>query len=414
MSDLDKFDPMTDLPPDFFLIIYGMRRSGKTTMLMHMLEQMKARFEKHKAFVFCGTGCDNPKQWRNFPISSVKTDISKIDQEVGKIIQTQRADIHEEVKRQFAQKRMKPPNAPDQNRDGKVQNETLSGLRDNVKKKKPKPRKRKRGDNQDVIPEESEKGPDNDLERFPGELHQSLRENRELTVEDIQRIRRDEELDETLFPHVLIVLDDVVSENVIRHSPHLNQLAVSGRHMFITVIALSQCVCGSGSVPPTIRINSDWVMVVKNPRQFSERVMLKEQYLTASNQKNSGQEGLRLLEEVTNVKYRVLAVNVSADGNRFRDYLYTYGPVPEPPKHVSPNFRLGTEKQWEADEKRTREPQFTEKDFLKDPPKGPDLQAIDSGRFGVGNAHGIPGDGHVSRGIERFKSRHAEFLAPYF
>jgi predicted AAA+ superfamily ATPase len=59
MANLDKFEPLTDLPPDFFLIVYGMRRSGKTTMLMHMLEEMKTRFEKHKAFVFCGTGCDN-------------------------------------------------------------------------------------------------------------------------------------------------------------------------------------------------------------------------------------------------------------------------------------------------------------------------------------------------------------------
>jgi len=414
MANLDKFEPLTDLPPDFFLIVYGMRRSGKTTMLMHMLEEMKARFEKHKAFVFCGTGCDNPKQWRNFPISSVKTDISKIDGEIAKIIEKQREDIHEEVRRQFSEKRMKLPGAPDQNRDGKVQNETLSGLNDNVKKKKPKQRKRKRGSNTDVIPEEGEKGPDNDLERFPGELHQSLRENRSLSVEDIMRIRREEELDETLFPHVLIILDDVVSENTIRHYPHLNQLAVSGRHLFITVIALSQCVCGSGSVPPTIRINSDYVMIVKNPRQFSERIMLKEQYLTAGNEKNSGADGLRILEEVTGVKYRVLAVNVAADGNRFKDYLYTYGPVPEPPKHISRGFRLGTEKQWEEDEKSKREPQFTSKDFLKDPPKGPDLQAIDSGRFGVGNSHGAFGDNHQSRGIQKFTSRHAEFLAPYF
>ena len=105
-------------------------------MLMHMLEEMKQRFEKHKSFVFCGTGCDNPKQWRNFPMSSVKTDISKIDGEVGRIIEKQREEINEEVKRQFSERRMKLPNAPDQNRDGKIQNESLSGLKDNVKNQK--------------------------------------------------------------------------------------------------------------------------------------------------------------------------------------------------------------------------------------------------------------------------------------
>ena len=414
MSFLNEFHPETDLPPDFFMIMYGMRRSGKTTALMHMLESMKDRFKFHKTHIFCATGCDNPGQWKNFPLSAVHSDVSKIDQNVREIIDKQRMDIQEEVKRQFAQKRMKPPNAPDQNRDGKVQNETLSGLKDSVKKKEPKSRKRRKKNNTDVIPVEPDKGPDNDLERFPGEVSAMHEENRPLTVDDIMAIRRDEELDETTFPHVLCILDDVVSENSIRHAQALNQLAVSGRHLFITVIILSQCVCGSGSVPPIIRNNADYILVVKNPRSRNERKLLEEQYLTASNDPAAGKEGLRVLEEVTEVKFRILAVNVSADGNRFQDYLFRYGPVPAPPDNVSKGFRLGTDKQWEDDKKSQREPAFTSKDFLKEPPKGPDLQAIDSGRFGVGNSHGVPGDTHRSRGIERFVSRHAEFLDPFF
>jgi hypothetical protein len=347
-------------------------------------------------------------------MNAVHNDVSKIDQGVRELIDKQRMDLQEEVKRQFAQRRMKPPKAPDQNRDDKVQNETLSGLNDNVKKKDPKPRKRRKKDNMDVIPLEADKGPDNDLDRFPGEVSASVEENRPLTIDDIMAIRREEELDESTFPHMLVILDDVVSENSIRHATALNQLAVSGRHLFISVIILSQCVCGSGSVPPVIRNNADYIMVVKNPRSRNERKLLEEQYLTASNDPAAGKEGLRVLEEVTEVKFRILAVNVSADGNRFQDYLFRYGPVPAPPDNVSKGFRLGTEKQWEDDKKSKREPAFTSKDFLKEPPKGPDLQAIDSGRFGVGNAHGIPGDSHVSRGIERFVSRHSEFLDPFF
>jgi len=414
MAGLDEFIPESDLPPDFSMIMYGMRRSGKTTALMHMLESMKKRFELHTVHVFCGTAHQNPKQWRNFPLNCVHGDIAKINETIGNIIDTQMKEIGEEVKRQMAQKRMKPPSAPDQNNDKKVKNDTLSGLKDNPKKKNPKPRKRRKMNDHDVIPQEAEKGPDNDLDRFPGEVSAKTDENREMTVEDIMHARRNEDLDENMFPHVLIILDDVVSENTIRHAPRLNELAVSGRHIFISYIILSQCVCGSGSVPPTIRNNSDYVLVVKNPRARPERKLLEENYLTASNKKDAGQEGLAVLEAVTAVKYRILVISVSADGNKFRDYLFTYGPVPEPKDENAVTFRLGTTKQWEDDEKAKREPRFTSKDFLKEPPKGPDLQAIDSGRFSVGHSHGVPGDTHQSRGIERFVSRHAEFLDPYF
>lgn len=417
MSFLDEFNPMEDLPPDFFLIMYGMRRSGKTTALLHMLESMESRFKHHKVAVFTATGKDNPKQWSNFPQNSVFSDISRIDSKVRELIDDQRKDIIEEVKRQVAQKRMKLPGAPDQTRGNKVKNGTLSGLSNNVKKKDAKENrksKRRKKDNVDVIPLEADNGPDNDLERFPGEIQKSKEMNKPLTVDDILTIRREEDLDETTFPHLLVILDDVVSENTLRFSPHLNQLAVSGRHLFITVVLLSQCVCGSGSVPPIIRCNSDYIMVVKNPRSRNERKLLEEQYLTASNDQNAGKEGLRILEEVTDVKFRALVINVSADGTRFTDYMTKYGPVPAPPDNVSKDFKLGTSKQWEDDEKRRREPAFTSKDFMKEPPKGPDLQAIDSGRFSVGHSHGVPGDVHRSRGIEKFISRHAEFLDPFF
>lgn len=406
MATLDRFIPETDLPPDFMMIMYGMRRSGKTTALMHMLESMKKRFEKHKAHVFCGTAQDNPKQWKNFPMNCVHGDISKIDEGIGKIIDEQREAIQEEVKRQMSDKQVQAPAVPDQTNDKKVKKGALSAV---------KSRKRKRGKNHGVIPVEGDKGPDNDLERFPGEVvTNNDNGNREMSVEDLMMARRDNDLDETLFPHVLLVLDDVVSEETIRHSPRLNQLAVSGRHVFISVVILSQCVCGSGSVPPTIRNNSDYVMIVKNPRSSSERKLLREQYLTASNKKEAGAEGLRVLEAVTSVKFRILVINVSADGAQFRDYLFTYGPTPPAPDNVSAGFRLGTEAQWDADKKSKREPQFTSKDFLKDPPKGPPLQQIDSGRFSVGASHGVAGDVHLSRGIQRFVSRHAEFLDPYF
>lgn len=218
MSGLDEFDPINDLPPDFMMIMYGMRRAGKTTALMHMLESMKTRFEKHEAYVMCGTGCDNPKQWTSFPRTSVFTDIAKINDRVQEIIEEQRAGIQEEVVRQFTEKRKELPGPPDQNRDDKPKGGAMKGLSKNAKKKNPK--KGGKGKTS-VIPVEAERGPNNDLERFPGELKQNMNENRNLSLDDIIEIRRNEELDERLFPHKLIILDDVVSEHSIRFSSAL-------------------------------------------------------------------------------------------------------------------------------------------------------------------------------------------------
>lgn len=406
MSGLEEFNPMEDLPPDFMMIMYGMRRTGKTTALLTMLEMMKKRFEKHKVFVFSGTGKDNPGQWRNFPLNTVHHDISNIDRSIGEILENQRADIKEEIIRQINAQRVKG--------DGK---EGLDAVKEESVDKKGKGRKRKRQNEEkmETIPIDSVKDPNNDLKRFPGELIKKLEDNRPITETDLMEVRRRDLIDESTLPRVLIILDDVVNEGAIRHSPNLNGLAVHGRHIFISAILLSQCVCGSSSVPPVMRINSDYVLVVGNPRSKRERELLQEQYLTISNERTDQFDGLKILANITQVKFRILVINVSSSTARsFSDYLFRFGPVPAPPNNVSPDFRLGTESQWKKDQEMERKPQFTNKDFLKDPPKGPDLQNIDSGRFGVGHRSGVPGDDHVSKGIERFTSRHAEFLEPYF
>ena len=413
MSGLNEFDPVTDLPPDFMMIMYGMRRTGKTTALLTILESMKERFEKHKVFVFSGTGRDHPEQWRNFPLNVVKTDIANIDRMIGEVLANQRDALVEEVKRQIAAMKGGAGGRPKE----LMSKEQIEAQEtpDPSKPGKGKKRKRKKQDNNQVIPVEEDKGQDNDLKRWPGELNHLLEGNKQVTDADIAVFRRAKLVDEATMPHILVILDDVVNEGAIRNSPNLNSLAVYGRHLFITAIMLSQCVCGSMSVPPGIRINSDFVLVVGNPRSKRERELLQEQYLTISNERANANEGLQILADTARVEFRILAINTSSSSvTQFNEYLFKYGPVPAPPDNVSDDFRMGTESQWEDDTKLNREPKFTNKDFLKDPPKGPDLQAIDSGRFGVGHRSGIPGDEHVSKGIERFVSRHAEFLAPYF
>lgn len=158
-------------------------------------------------------------------------------------------------------------------------------------------------------------------------------------------IKRFHENDDEEPSPILVVLDDCVSEEKIRHSPSLNTLAVAGRHINISVVILSQVVTGSGSVPPIIRTQADAIFVVANPRSEVERKLLAEQYLTAENSFAGKQKGLQVLGAATSTQYRALVIlTTDSSARRFTEYLNLFGPVPE---HVE--LKLGTEEQW-ADE----------------------------------------------------------------
>jgi hypothetical protein len=155
---------------------------------------------------------------------------------------------------------------------------------------------------------------------------------------------------------VLVILDDVISESTVRTSPSLRLLAVGGRHLLISCVILSQVVCGSGSVPPTVRTQCDFIGVVANPRSAVERELLAVNYLTPVNANK--QVGLEVLGKVTEVPHRALIIStVSADARAYGDFLFRCGPVPFPP--TPPDFRMGTPSQW-AYSMKTKRPKSKE------------------------------------------------------
>lgn len=350
-SILSLFNPSRDLPPDFMLIMYGMRRAGKTTMLLHMLEDMKERFRYAQVHVFSGTADENPSQWKNFPPGFVTADIANIDVHIGDILRQQQEEIRQEVQNQVMQKHIKI--------DG------YSG-------------KRKRGVNvfqenkQLVRPLPQEPQVQNDTVKYAKDPYAKVTEGEtiyQLTDSQINDLRRAGKIDESRFPRRLIILDDVVNENRIRYSTNLNKLAVSGRHIFISCIILSQSVTGSASVPPIIRRNSDYIMVVGYPRSIHERKMLAEEYLTISNEGDASVKSLRILKDVTQMAYRAFVISViNSTATEYNQFLFQYGPVPAPPRNVSKGFKLGTPNQWSYMlHHGERQPEYTEEDKPKRP-----------------------------------------------
>jgi hypothetical protein len=330
--------------------MYGMRRAGKTTMLLHMLEDMKERFRYAQVHVFSGTADENPAQWKNFPPGFVTADIANIDVHIGDILRQQQEQIRQEVQNQVINK--------------KIRVDGFTG-------------KRKRGvdtfhSRQPVHPLPQQPAIQNDTQVYAQDPYAHVAPGDtiyQLTDSQINDLRRAGKIDESRFPRRLIILDDVVNENRIRHSTNLNKLAVSGRHIFISCIILSQSVTGSASVPPIIRRNSDYIMVVGYPRSIHERKMLAEEYLTISNDGDASAKSLRILKDVTQMSYRAFVISViNSTATEYNQFLFQYGPVPPPPRNVTKGFKLGTPDQWAFKlHHGDREPEYTEENKPKKP-----------------------------------------------
>ncbi len=131
---------------------------------------------------------------------------------------------------------------------------------------------------------------------------------------------------------LLLIFDDCVSEEFIRHSPIMKQLVISARHLNITMFIMSQCVCGSGSVPPAIRVNANTITVVAHPPQSTERKLLKVAYMSRLPKMEKAAD--ELISGVTAVEYRAMVIHATNNRARtFPEYIYRYGPVePELPE----------------------------------------------------------------------------------
>jgi hypothetical protein len=99
--------------------------------------------------------------------------------------------------------------------------------------------------------------------------------------------------------------------------------------------------------------------------------MLADEYLTIGNESDAKENSLRILKDVTQKQYRAFVINVTnSTATEFNQFLYSYGPVPPPPRNVSKGFKLGTRDQWEFKlHHGTREDEYTDKDRNKKPSK---------------------------------------------
>lgn len=112
-------------------------------------------------------------------------------------------------------------------------------------------------------------------------------------------------------PHVLLVLDDIVSDPRVQRSGILNKVFTLGRHRRITIIILSQNACASGSVSLHARGNVDYcISSMMNSLADWERLA---EYYFGQEGKN---EGIELLKAMTEQPYHFAVAELHKQGRR--------------------------------------------------------------------------------------------------
>jgi hypothetical protein len=319
-GEVKTFNPLTDLPAHFCIIMYGPPNSGKSVMLKNMLYDMHARLKFHKTYLFSGTAKDNPEQYSYLPTEDTFTDISNIEVHLSGIISEQEERIQEEKRNSNIRERKNVTNKSHK-RSGMQDVRGLSSKRS------------REGSEEDA----SAKALDKKRKKSSESKHEG----------GSRKKRKAEEKGPVSASNILVILDDVVNDSSIRTSNSLNRIAISGRHFGCSVIILSQGVSGSASVPPIVRRNCNAIMVVAQPRAVKERLMLAEEYLTVSNVAGAKRQGLAILASTTAVRYRSLIISLADPSAReYSEYLSTYGPVPWPEPSGMSDFRMGVEEQW--------------------------------------------------------------------
>lgn len=325
--DLYEFVPAEMFPQGFTSILYGLRRCGKNVMMEYMMYEMRKRLKGVEVHLYSGTAIYNYDcQWKHIPKSAVHIDLANIDEELEQVV----GERKEYYERRFF-----------------------------MKKKKNK-RARASEDDEDLRPRHAGRfGPSSET----GKAMEI--DGRNLGGSDSDSDSDEDEEEEKEFPPLLLIFDDCVNENKIRHSPMLNWVMIAGRHMNINAVIFSQNFCGSGSVPPPIREQAEVIFIVAYPSREDARKLIEREYLTRGETTRRG-AGIQLMSDVTATPHRAFVIcKTDNTAREFPEYCFTYGPVPydaDGPcqcerscgRAIRPvrKMRYGLPEQWEEDEKR--------------------------------------------------------------
>lgn len=246
------WNPLESLPEHFLIIMYGLRRSGKTVMMKQLLYDIYERIQAHAVYLFSQTASVNKEQYEWLPGGEFSiSDIS------GANLEMKLRDIIQEQKERIA-------GSDDQMGDGSKKKSGGDSKKAGKRKREDKDddKNAKKGKGQ-----EARKSQANQLKR---DSHKNMRTQKNHGVDVDELIQKQREAPKELdrCKDVLIILDDCCNDQAVRSASSLGYLATCGRHIRISVVILSQVVAGSGSVPPVVRTQADTIICGTFPNIF--------------------------------------------------------------------------------------------------------------------------------------------------
>ena len=216
VEELDHLNPLEDFPEDHFLcVIYGVRRSGKTTMLRQLIYDLYPKMQDWEVYVLCSTAKFNTTSYDWVPKKSIFSDTSDIQELIGKLLTGQREKLEKMAK------------------SGKLPKETKAAKHAG-----------KGGDQKDQK--------DKDKKRKRDPAHHIEKEKKKERATQATTLNADDDQEDEV-ADILVIMDDVCSEDTIRYATALGTVAMNGRQYRISCVILSQMVAGSGSIPPRVR-----------------------------------------------------------------------------------------------------------------------------------------------------------------
>jgi hypothetical protein len=126
-------------------------------------------------------------------------------------------------------------------------------------------------------------------------------------------------------PRIMLILDDVVATTSngkkLRYNKSLEFLYIGGRHYNIDIITLVQNLL---AVPPSIRSNSDILVVFKTPSINKQKFLIDNFISGTVGDKNESRR--ILMEEIFNEPFQALVVNLHniQKSKSIYDYVYFF------------------------------------------------------------------------------------------
>lgn len=145
--------------------------------------------------------------------------------------------------------------------------------------------------------------------------------------------------------HVLIILDDVADRNVLRFNQFLTKLYVLGRHIYTSVITLTQRLTALNT---KIRANSDVVCMFRSP-SIKDVKIFQEEYMFLSHQDRN--LPIKCLNKLfSNEPYRMAVISVYKiqEARQLDDYIYYFK------ADEVKDYRLGRPEFWEQQDKESK------------------------------------------------------------